>query len=204
MLTYLLAGVSLGLSAGLTPGPMLAAIVAQTMKHGFREGAKVACAPILSDAPIIIGSVWLLAGLAAYRQVLGLLALAGGLFVVYLAWENFRAAPPSGEVRTETAANSVLKGVAVNLLSPNPYIFWLTVGGPLLVGGWREDPARAAVFLASFYACLVGAMTLVAVAAARSRRAFTGRGYVIVMRLLALGLLVLAVLLFYQGYKLLT
>jgi threonine/homoserine/homoserine lactone efflux protein len=203
MLTYLLAAVSLGLSAGLSPGPLLATVIAQTMKYGFREGAKTACSPLLTDLPIIVAAVWLLAGLAAYRHILGLVAVAGGLFVAYLAWETFRAGPPSAETGAR-AANSVLKGAAVNLLSPHPYLFWLTVGGPLLLGGYRENPATAAAFLACFYVSLIGAMTLLALAVAKSRRAITGRGYAIVMKILAGGLLILAALLLREGWRLLS
>lgn len=203
MLTYLFAGVSLGLSAGLVPGPLFATVIAQTMKYGFREGAKAACSPLLTDLPIIVAAVWLLASLAAYRQLLGLLALAGGLFVAYLAWENFRARPPSA-APDATAANSVLKAAAVNILSPHPYLFWLTVGGPLIVGGYRENPAHAVLFLASFYLSLIGAMILLALAVAKTRRAFTGRRYTAVMKVLAGGLLLLAALLLREGYKLLS
>jgi threonine/homoserine/homoserine lactone efflux protein len=203
MLTYLLAAVSLGLSAGFTPGPLLATIIAQTMRHGLREGVKTACAPLLSDAPIIAAALWLLAGLAAYRQILGLVAVAGGLFVARLAWENWRARPPGGQPDA-TAANSLLKGIAVNLLSPHPYLFWLTVGGPLLMNAYsRHGPAAVALFLAVFYACLVGAMMFLALVAGRSRRALTGRGYVIVMRVLAVLLLILSFLLLREGWRLL-
>ena len=202
MLTYLFAGVSLGLSAGLAPGPLFATVIAQTMKYGFREGVKAACSPLLTDLPIIVAAVWLLAGLAAHRQLLGLVAVAGGLFVAYLAWENFRAGPPSGEPDA-TAANSLAKAAAVNLLSPHPYLFWLTVGGPLLIGGYRETPAHAVAFLASFYVSLVGAMTLLALAVGKSRHAFTGRAYAVVMKALAGGLLLLAILLLREGYRLL-
>ncbi len=203
MLTYLIAAVSLGLSAGLAPGPLFATVIAQTVRHGLREGAKTACSPLLTDLPVIVAALWLLAGLAAYRQLLGLIAVAGGLFVAYLAWENFRARPPAGSADAP-AANSLLKGAAVNLLSPHPYLFWLTVGGPLLVSAYNQHgPAAVALFLAAFYASLVGAMTLLALAVSKSRRALAGRGYIIVMRVLALGLLVLAFLLLREGWRLL-
>jgi len=204
MLTYLFAGLSLGLSAGLAPGPLFATVIAQTVRFGLREGAKTACSPLLTDLPIILASVWLLASLAAYRQILGLVALAGGLFVAHLAWENLRAAPPAAG-SDAARARSLLKGAAVNLLSPHPYLFWLTVGGPLLLGGWREHgPAAVVLYLASFYASMIGAMVLVALAVSRSRRAFTGRGYTLVMRVLAGGLFILAILLLRESYRLLS
>src|SRR6266550_2327590 len=45
MMTALASGVLLGLSAGLSPGPMLA----QTLRHGAREGCKIARAPLVTQ-----------------------------------------------------------------------------------------------------------------------------------------------------------
>jgi threonine/homoserine/homoserine lactone efflux protein len=51
MTSAVLSGAALGLSAGVTPGPLLALVIAQTLTHGPREGGKVALAPLLTDAP---------------------------------------------------------------------------------------------------------------------------------------------------------
>ena len=42
------------------------------------------------------------------------------------------------------APRSLTKGVMVNFLSPHPYIFWLTVGGPMTTRAWAETPWAAA------------------------------------------------------------
>ncbi|MDR7865747.1 MAG: LysE family translocator [Sporomusaceae bacterium] len=203
MLAFLLAGASLGLSAGLSPGPLFALVIAQTMKYGRREGIKAACSPLATDLPIIVAATWLLAAFAAYQQLLGLIALAGGLFVAHMAWENARSGPLSAEDADSEAANSIFRGALVNLLSPHPYLFWLTVGSPLLLTAWQDGPASAVAFLTAFYACLVGAKILLAYVVSKSRPAFTGRGYIIVMRLLAALLAVLAILLVREGWQLL-
>jgi hypothetical protein len=54
MMTALASGAFLGLSCGLAPGPLLALVVAQTLRHGLREGCKMALTPLVTDAPIII------------------------------------------------------------------------------------------------------------------------------------------------------
>ena len=48
------AGLVYGLSAGFSPGPLMALVISQTLKHGIREGAKVAVAPLITDLPIIL------------------------------------------------------------------------------------------------------------------------------------------------------
>jgi threonine/homoserine/homoserine lactone efflux protein len=120
-----------------------------------------------------------------------------------MAWDNARSGPPAADVDT-AAANSILRGALVNLLNPHPFIFWLTVGSPLLLKGWEQGPAVAAAFLVGFYTCLIGAKILLAVLVSKTSHAFTGRGYIIVMRLLAAMLVLLAFYLFYEGWKLLS
>ena len=47
-------GAFLGFSRGLAPGPLLALLLAQTLRHSPREGCKVVLAPRFTDAPIIV------------------------------------------------------------------------------------------------------------------------------------------------------
>ena len=46
MIAALTSGVLLGFSVGLSPGPMLALVLAQTLRHGSREGCKIALTPL--------------------------------------------------------------------------------------------------------------------------------------------------------------
>ena len=51
MITALASGAFLGLSCGLAPGPLLALLLAQTLRHGPREGCKIALTPLVSLSP---------------------------------------------------------------------------------------------------------------------------------------------------------
>ena len=46
MIALLTAAAVYGLSAGFSPGPLLALVIAQTIRFGFREGARAAMAPL--------------------------------------------------------------------------------------------------------------------------------------------------------------
>ncbi len=58
-----------------------------------------------------------------------------------------------------------------NALSPHPWVFWLAVGGPLLLRAWRRAPLRGVAFVVAFYALLLGTKIVLAriVAVARPR-----------------------------------
>ena len=56
-MTDLWSGLILGLAAGVSPGPLLTLIVQQTVRHGVREGVKVAAVPLITDVPIVAATV---------------------------------------------------------------------------------------------------------------------------------------------------
>lgn len=200
MLTALAFGAFLGLSAGLAPGPMLALVLAQTLRHGPREGCKVALTPLVTDAPIILLALVLAAKLAELRPLLGAVSIAGGGFVLYLAWDSLRPVRLDAGAPAERPG-SWLKGIVTNLLNPHPWLFWLTVGAATLAEAMTQSWLAAAAFLCGFYSLLVGSKMLIAVLAGRSRDLLAGRPYHLVMRVLALLLAVFALLLFREGLK---
>ncbi len=200
MLTALASGVLLGLSAGLSPGPMLALVLAQTLRHGSREGCKVALTPLVTDAPIILLALVLASKLEQARPLLGIVAIAGAVFLLYLAWESLSPARPTAEAPAERP-RSWLKGIVTNLLNPHPWLFWLTVGAAILAQAMAQSRVAAAVFLFGFYLLLVGSKVTVALLAGRSRTLLSGRPYRLAMRALAIMLTLFAVLLVREGLK---
>ena len=197
-LAFVVSGLVFGLAAGFAPGPLLALVLARSVRYGAREGVKVALAPLVSDPPIILLAVLVFARVATTDPILGVVALAGGGFLVYLAAEIVRAPPAPGRDRPGRTG-SLLRGVATNLLNPHPYLFWLTVGAPTVVSASAAGGAAPVGFLAAMYGCLIGAKVLVAVAGGRGRVHLAGRSYVLTLRLLAAALAVIGLLSAWDG-----
>jgi threonine/homoserine/homoserine lactone efflux protein len=200
MITALVSGVLLGFSAGLSPGPMLALVLAQTLRHGSREGCKIALTPLITDAPIILVTLALASKLAELRPLLGIVSIAGGAFVLFLAWESYNPVRQETEAPAEQP-RSWFKGIVTNLLNPHPWIFWLTVGAAILAKAMAQSWLVAAAFLLGFYLLLVGSKVMVALLAGRSCNLLVGRAYRVVMRVLAVLLALFALLLFREGLK---
>lgn len=198
---FLTTGIILGLSAGFTPGPLTTLVISQALQHGAKEGLKVALAPLITDLPIILVSVFAMSKLKDFQAILGLISILGGMFVVYLAYLSFKTSKVGMDIKV-TEARSLGKGTIANLLNPGPYLFWITIGAPNVVSAWTQSPIVAAGFLAGFYASLVGAKMFLAVVAANSKRFLTGKGYAYVMRVLGGLLLILAFVLFRDGIRL--
>ncbi len=195
---HLGSGVVFGLVAGLSPGPMLALVISETLTRGRRAGTLVALAPLFSDAPIVALSVLLLAQLRQSDAVLGVIALAGAVFVGYLAYGSLRTVGlEAGE--HAAASRSLFKGVALNFVNPNPYLFGIAVGAPTVLAAYRSGLAPPAAYLVSFYALLVGSKVAIALLVDRSRGVLNSRGYVWVVRGLGAALVVFAALFASEG-----
>jgi threonine/homoserine/homoserine lactone efflux protein len=194
MLMYLTTGVIFGLSAGLAPGPLFTLVMAETLRHGFRHGARVALAPLATDLPIVGISLLLISRMAGSHLALGLISLAGALFLVYLGYETcFGAELP--DVPRGDDAQSLRKGIVTNFLNPHPYLFWMTVGSPFTIRAWSGGAGRAVAFLAGFYLCLVGSKMVLAAFTDRGRHLLAGSAYRFCMRCLGILLWICAILL---------
>ncbi|MEN6537259.1 MAG: LysE family translocator [Bryobacteraceae bacterium] len=192
MLPFLLSGLSLGIVSGLSPGPLLALLISQTLRHGFREGLRVAFAPIISDVPVVLLCLFVLSKVSGLGPALAWMSILGGVFVGYLGYESMRASGLDlGAQRT--APRSLSKAVLINWLNPHVYLFWTMVGAPMLLKGFNRGDGSAFAFAGGFYVCLVGSKVLVAYLVSRSRNALAGRGYKLTMRILGALLLTVAV-----------
>ncbi len=201
MITFLTSGVVLGLSAGFAPGPLLALVISETLQHGVRSGIKVAIAPFLTDLPIIILIMFALPRFSNLQPLLGVISVLGGLFLFYLGYESIRIKGVVLDLHG-CEPKSFRKGIMVNALSPYPYLFWFSVGMPILYRASEQSTVAALGFVGSFYLLLVGSKVVLALLVGKSTTFLSGRGYIYTMRFLGGLLIVFGLILFRDGIKL--
>jgi len=201
-LPYLISGILLGLAAGATPGPLNTLVITETIRHGRKYGLMVAVAPILSDLPIILACVFVVASLERFNTIIGLISVAGALYIAYLAYECFTV-KGAGFVDTAQAPQSLKKGLIANVLNPNPYIFWLTIGATTIMSGYRVGIAAVVIFLASFYVCLVGVKITLAMIVDKFKAFMSSKAYIYILRTMGLALLIFSIIYLKEGLELL-
>ncbi len=202
MFAYLVSGAVFGLSAGISPGPLLTLVITETLRGGLRAGIRVAFAPLITDIPIVVLTLFIISTLTHFNVFLGSIALLGALFVAYLGYESLSVKEfPVGA--GDSGSRSLKKGVVANLLNPHPYLFWFSVGSPLVMKAYASGLLSAAAFVGSFYVLLVGSKVAVAVAVSRSRDLLAGNAYRYTMMALGVVLFVFAAILLREGLILL-
>ncbi len=199
-LSVILMGAFFGLMAGISPGPLLALVISETLSHGRKEGIKIAFAPLITDLPIILLTWFVFSRLAQFDTALNIISLAGGLFLAFIGYETLRAQGISAEI-ADIRPRSLNKGIAANMLNPHPYLFWLTVGIPTAFKAMEISLAAFIFFFFLFYLMLVGSKVIIAILADRSRSFLPGKTLRIAMQILAVTLFTFAIIFFYNGIK---
>lgn len=165
MLVYFVQGLLLALPTTLTPGSFKVFLISESLQNGFRRSWPIAFAPAITDGPIIVLVVLALTQLP--QTYLDLLRLLGGFFLLYLAARIVvllrRTTGATLQAPGEHAGRQSLgRAIVINLLNPNPYIFWAVVAGPILVGALEQSLVYGLTFVIAFYGAFITGLLIVA------------------------------------------
>ncbi len=204
MISIIIIGCLLGLSAGIAPGPLLMLVISETLQHDIKSGIKVAFSPLITDFPIIILALFLSASLTELDQILGIISITGGFFILYLAYNNLHIKAVELDKQEIKKPASLMKGMVANALSPHPYLFWITVGAPMINKAMKENIITALLFIICFYIFLVGSKIMLAILTGKSKLFLAGKPYIYTIKLLGIILVLFAIMLFRDGLVLLS
>ncbi len=191
----IIAALTLGVTAGLKPGPLGIYVIHQTLLHGARSGLLASFAPFVSDGPIILGSFLLVNSFKQFDSFITLISILGALYIAFIAIRLIISSPVAQQ--PVAAPSSFLTAVKINLLNPAPYIFWSTVGGTYLL---QNDMADAAMFAVLFLSTLSITKFIMALSIKILGDRFSDRIISYVLKFLAMLLMFFAIRLFISAF----
>jgi len=197
-LPFLISGIVLGLVAGISPGPLLTLVISETLKHNKKEGIIVASAPLITDVPIVLLSIFILVKLSHFQYVLGAISFCGALFIAYLAYENIMVKGLDINLQS-IKARSLRKAIITNFLSPHPYLFWIAVGAPTVLKGYKINILSALLFIIGFYLLLVSSKITVALIVDKSKIFLKSKAYLAIIRTMGFILLLFCLIFVKDG-----
>ena len=127
--------------------------------------------------------------------------MCGGLFLIYMGYENIRIKNINTNFEN-TKPRSLTKGIIANTLSPHPYLFWLSVGSPMIIRAMKINTYSVIGFISGFYIFLLGSKIVIAILVGRSKSFLNDKVYLYTIRFLGGILWIFAIVLFYDGLKL--
>ena len=189
-LTYITTGCLLGLT-GLIPGPLLTLVISETLKHGPKEGIKIAASPLITDLPIILVTILIMSRISHTDNILGVIAFGGSIFLLYLAFESF-SFKNINSVTATSRTHTNRKGIIANFLNPSPYVFWFTIGAPTIIKAFAENMIYVLLFLFVFYTVLVGSKIVIAIITGKTKNLLSSKYYLYLIRFLGFVLFIFA------------
>lgn len=195
MIYYLVNGAGLGLTAGLSPGPLMTLLLAESLRGGWPAGFRVSIAPLVTDSVLVSLALLVAAPLPPWG--LAVISVVGGLILLWMGWGTIRsrpAEPMAGGQPGVAAANPLAKAIATNLLNPQAFLFWLTVGGPVLRTAYEKSGLSGPLsFMGAFFAIMISINFVLAFSISRGRHLLKGAGYQWTLRGAGLILVILGV-----------
>jgi threonine/homoserine/homoserine lactone efflux protein len=138
--------------AVISPGPAVVALINTSMTKGRNAGMAFATGVMTGSLCwATLSTVGLAAVLSAYADLLVGIKIAGGLYLLYLAWKAFKSAASRDEalhggsdLRSESLRRIYLKGLALHLTNPKAVFIWISLvslglpaGAPCRSTPWR-------------------------------------------------------------------
>jgi threonine/homoserine/homoserine lactone efflux protein len=199
MTRAILLGLLLGLLSGSIPGPFSTLVVTTALHRGFEAAARVAAVPLVSELFVLAMAALVIAGLP--ETALRWMGVGGGLLIFYLAYRTWKQSGRIAEERDPSEGpRRLLEGIALSLVSPTPWVFWLLVGAPVFLGFWSAGWLYAAAFAGTFVLVLGGVRLTIAALAAYGHHELDLRWQRRLMRWASVVLVIAGVVLVWQSW----
>ncbi|MDI6905693.1 MAG: LysE family transporter [Candidatus Bathyarchaeia archaeon] len=125
----------------------------------------------------------------------------GAGYLIHLGFENLRA-----EINTfktdKTEKGALKRGAITNFLSPNPYLFWLSIGGPIVFESLNVNISATVLFILGFYTVLIESKIVITLIVDKSKSIIKSKYYLYILRALGIILILFALIFFKNALRL--
>lgn len=183
-----------GFSGAIMPGPLLTAVIAESLRSGARGGVLAVLGHGVLELALVVALVRGLGRYLVLDPVLGALSLAGGAALVLLGYSMARGAGraaagmalPSGAASGAARSRGTdggrrrlgpfITGALTSLSNPYWTVWWATVGVGYLALAATSGAVGVATFFVGHFSSDFIWYSLIALAVAGGRR-FLGQGF---------------------------
>ena len=200
---------ALGFALGAAPGPVQVLILSETAKRGFTGGLRVMLGANGTLLAVVLFLALGLSSLAPGPGFLRVMRLAGGGFLVYVAFSELSSLRRSSDQQEQAvparALGPTAKGVTAVLVNPAAWIFFATTASAVLADAATSAGRTAAILAAFAMAVGVSASDILVTSLGSGGRALLGGHALVLIRAgLSIVLAVLGIWLILQGARVLT
>jgi threonine/homoserine/homoserine lactone efflux protein len=143
----------IGLALAGAPGPVQAILLTESVRGGFGRGLRAMLGAAATWATLLIVTALGVSLFAPEGLTFRLLQLAGGILLIFLAVDGFRAAPTT-TTEARGGLPPMLRGSLAVALNPGAYLFLAAVAAPLFNGA--ADSGGTVLALTAAIALIIG------------------------------------------------
>lgn len=191
----------IALSGALAPGPLLAVVIAETPREGFKTGPLIITGHAILE--ILMVSILLL-GFSKYIHnptVVKNTVLLGTAVLIYSGFKLI-ITTPSLQLKTKKKSYKHLAILGVTMSLANPYwtIWWLTIGLGLLLTAQKMGLIAILFFFLGHILADFTWYSLVSLAVSKGRKFISIRIYKIILTTCGMGLIFFSIYFFFHIY----
>jgi threonine/homoserine/homoserine lactone efflux protein len=103
--------------------------------------------------------------------------------------ESLKIKKDSLELNVEKK-DALKKGIIVNFGNPHPYIFWISIGGPIILKSLSTHVSATILFIFGFYSFLVGSKVIITLIVEKSKSFINNKYYFSIIKILGIAQIV--------------
>lgn len=194
----------IALSGAMMPGPLLTATISESSQRGFFAGPLLIAGHGVLELLLLVALVFGMAPFLQRNDVFVVVAISGGVILVWMAVGMFRTLPSltlSVNPGIAKRGSLLINGVLFSIANPYWIIWWATIGFGYVLYSWRFGLAGIAFFFTGHILADLAWYSVVSATVAKGRHLFTDRLYRWIIGICAVVLVLFALYFFYAGVQ---
>ena len=194
----------IALSGAMMPGPLLTATISESSQRGFLAGPLLVVGHGILELLLLVALVLGIAPFLQRGDVFAVVAISGGIILIWMAVGMFRRLPSLSMSLNHVASKRgsiVLNGVVLSIVNPYWIIWWATIGFGYVIYSWQFGMAGIVFFFTGHILADFAWYSAVSTAVGKGRHLFTDRLYRGTIATCAVVLILFAIYFFYAGVQ---
>jgi threonine/homoserine/homoserine lactone efflux protein len=204
LITIFVSSFIIAFSGAMMPGPLLTATISESSQRGFMAGPLLIVGHGILEILLLAALVLGLAPFLQRNDVFVVVAISGGVILLWMAAGMFRTLPTLTMSLNSSAmrhGSLVVNGAIMSIANPYWIIWWATIGFGYVIYSWRYGMAGIVLFFTGHILADFVWYSAVSAAVGKGRHLFSDGLYRWVIGMCAVVLIIFACYFFYAGVQ---
>jgi threonine/homoserine/homoserine lactone efflux protein len=190
---------AVALTGALSPGPLLATVIYESSRHGFKSGPLLILGHAIAEIAMVAVITLGLSKFINNPLILKVIFFAGAAILIFFGIQMIASLPQVSldfKATRKKSSGLVMTGLTMSLSNPYWSIWWLTFGMGMVLGAQKSGLTALAVFFAGHILADLSWYSVVSFALSKGRKFISLKIYKEIILICSIALLLFG---FYFG-----